>query len=788
MREQGLTPERFERLQRLFEQALELPAAARRDFLDAQISDAAERDEVLALLATHERIDAPLDRPVRLPLPVPNDDPAAWIGLRIGAWQVTRRIGFGGMGTVCEAVRADEEFQKSVAVKFLHRHAATQAAVLRFKAERQILANLTHPNIATLFDGGVTDDGRPYLVMEYVDGLPITKWCDERALTVRDRVRLFLQVCSAVEAAHRSLVVHLDIKPGNILVTPEGHVKLLDFGIARLLDREEDDSAERVNAQEPRLFTPDYAAPEQVSGQPVGTATDVYALGVVLYELLAKRTPLAVHDASTDEMARVVCEGVVRPTGTDADLDAVLLKALHKDQRQRYANASELRSELQCFLDGKPVAAQPDTKRYRLRKFIGRYRIASAAASVALLAVLCGAGLSLWQAQVAQRAAADTRRLNDFLLEVLQMSDPFDTGKEITLSEALDATAARIDATFADRPDLSAEIRFGIGYSMLSRYRLESAEQQLRRALEESRTEFGLHDIRTLRAMEGVAGLLHEKGDLAAAEAMYKETRRLIEASGLTADPLYVYVLGNLGNFYLTLERYPEAERALSEAVAAERLQDAPDALDHANLLSNLAHAAHGLEDRARAADLYERAQREYERLFPNGNPDLAVLINNRAMLAEELDELDTALALHRQSLAVREKVFGGEHPMIVTAMGNVARLTIAHDPNAAILLAERTAQMADRVYTAPNSRHATAYITLANALSASERHDDAVVAWGRAQALLGALDEIPPSTQANLQRVGELICRSATPAPALCGSLHTPSEDAASIDSATLH
>lgn len=770
MREAQLTQARFDRLQQLFEQALELPAPVRPGFLHAQATDDGERAEVLALLREHERVDAPLDRPLSLASGA-SGDADAWIGLRIGPWRVTRLIGSGGMGTVCEAVRADEHFQKSVAVKFLHRHAGTAAAAQRFRTERQILANLDHPNIATLLDGGVTDDGRPYLVMEYVDGLAITRWCTERVSSVRDRLRLFLQVCAAVEYAHRSLVVHLDIKPGNILVSRDGHVKLLDFGIARLLDQGND--AQSGDSAEPRLFTPDYAAPELILGETVSTATDVYALGVVLYELLSGATPFSMRDKSLAEMQRMAVDAraagtSAAPTGMDADLDAVLDMALRADPRQRYASAQELRSELRRFLDGDPVAARPDTAWYRVRKFVGRHRFGSLAAAAALCAVLVGAGVALWQAQVATRAAADTRRLNDFLLEVLQMSDPFDTGREITLSEALDATAQRIDATFADRPDLSAEIRFGIGYSMLNRYRLDAAAEQLQRALQDSRAEFGEHDIRTLRVMEGIAGLHQERGDAAGAEAMFRETRRLIEARGQQADPLYMNVLGNLGNLYLIQERYADADRTLREALAAEELRAMPDALDHANLLNNLAHAAHGLSDHARAARLYQEAQVEYEKLFPEGNPDLAVLINNRALLEEERNDLQAALALHRRSLAVRQQVFGGEHPMIVTALANVARLSAAlGDAQGALPIAVQAVEMADRVYTVPNSRHASAYITLAQAQLANGWVADATKAWLSARTLLEKLNEPPPSVRASLERVRVSICsHSGAPDP----------------------
>lgn len=383
-------------------------------------------------------------------------DASRWVGVRLGAGQVTRLIGYGGMGTVCEAVRADAQFEKRAAIKFLHADARTASAAQGFRAERQILASLDHPNVATLLDGGVTADGQPYLVMEYIDGEPITDWADAHSLSRRARIELFLQVCAAVEAAHRRLIVHRDLKPGNILVTSDGRVKLLDFGIAQPLD--EGASGNDPRDAYPASYTPVYSAPEQVRGQPVTTAADVFSLGVVLFRLLTGRLP-------SDARLR---EADVEPVGLEPDLDSIIVHAMCAEPAHRYSTVQELRNDLERWLRDLPVSVHAGERGYRVARFLRRHRVGSAVGALAVAGILAASGVALWQSHAARQAEADQRQLNAFLMEVLGMSDPFSEGDDLTLSAALDRAAEGIDRRFASRPALSAEIRFGIGNSIAS--------------------------------------------------------------------------------------------------------------------------------------------------------------------------------------------------------------------------------------------------------------------------------------------------------------------------------
>ena len=771
-----------------FERALEQPVEQRATWLAAQGLPDALRLRVQRLLQTESSLGGFLEDGASAP--EPEGFPA--IGEQVGNYQLLSRLDGGGMGVVYRARRADGSYQQDVAVKLirpLHLMAAPEfrrQMLARFEQERILLARLEHPNIARILDGGRTASGLPWLAMEFVDGVPLTDYCERHALDLHARLQLFLKVCAGVQEAHSHLVVHRDLKPDNILVTRDGQPKLLDFGIARTLG---DDAGGDPGATQLTAMTPAYASPEHVRRQPLTTASDVYSLGVLLYQLIAGERPYRLDGLTPAEAERAICDGdpaslrsVLQRAAKDDparsaraaqltdDLQHVVAKAMHKESARRYPTAQALAADIERWLQGMPVLAHPDSAGYRLGKFIGRHRLGVAAAAIALFAVVGTAGLALWQAREARQAAADMGEMNAFLLEVLQTSDPFDADRELTLSEALDAAAGSIDTRFADRPDLSAGIRFGVGYSMLSRYRLEQADRQLARALVESRAAFGDDDIRTLRVADAIAYLRQEQDRGKEAEAGFREVIAGIERNRLTNDPLYGSTLGNLGNLYLVREDYPQADAWLQRSLAwYEAHPDAP-ANDRANALSNLAHAVHGLEDLPRADALYARAQAAMQSLYPDGNPDQAVLLNNRALLAEDRGDKPAALALHRQSLAMRRKVFSNSHPMVLTALANVARLTLETGAAAdALPLATEAAALADRVFAdAPNGRHASIQATLAEAKLANGDVAGAAAALQRADALLAMVKEAGPSYGQYLQRVRTALCvRADAPAGA---------------------
>jgi len=434
-----VTPERWQRVKELFAQAKELAPAARPAFLASACGDDRElRDEVESLLAADPGTGVGLDRPAaeRLasqPLERPDDH---WVGQRVGAYEILARIGRGGMGEVYRARRADAQFDKEVAIKLVRAGYDTSFVLERFKAERQILAGLEHPGIARLLDGGVTDAGLPFLVMELVDGEPIDAYCERHALPLAARLRLFRAVCAAVSYAHQHLVVHRDLKPANILVTADGTVKLLDFGIAKLLEGPSGEIAGGATVTAFTALTPAFSSPEQVLGLPITTASDVYSLGVVLFHLLTGRSPYRERLVSTQDAIRhVVDTEPVTPSAAareappaggqrltpDRDLDDITLKALRKEPRHRYASVEQLSEDIERYLTGQPVAAHGDQFSYRAGKFVRRHKVEIGAAAVVALALVGGvvaagraASIARQQAEIAraERARAE-RRLED---------------------------------------------------------------------------------------------------------------------------------------------------------------------------------------------------------------------------------------------------------------------------------------------------------------------------------------------------------------------------------------
>jgi tetratricopeptide (TPR) repeat protein/tRNA A-37 threonylcarbamoyl transferase component Bud32 len=425
--------DRFQRCEELFHATVPLAGPEREAFLARSCADdPGLRAEVERLLAAHDRAGDFISSPAAAAAGHGAGTDANWVGRLVGPYRVVRELGRGGMGAVYLAERADGQYEQRVALKVIKRGMDTDQVLARFRAERQILASLDHANIARLLDGGSTDQGVPFFAMEYIEGEPIDAWAARRSLSVDDRLRLFLQVCSAVSYAHQHLVVHRDIKPLNILVTPEGVPKLLDFGIAKVLHEGADEATSTVTGM--RLLTPEYASPEQVEGRHATTVSDVYALGVVLYELLTGRSPYRLRSrAPLDVVEAVRTTDPERPSavgGTEklrrrlrGDLDIILLTALRKEPARRYQSVEQFAGDVRRHLDGLPVRARPDTFGYRAGKFVRRNRVPVAAGVLLALALLGGTAATAYQAQQAraaqaraERRFADVRKLANALL------------------------------------------------------------------------------------------------------------------------------------------------------------------------------------------------------------------------------------------------------------------------------------------------------------------------------------------------------------------------------------
>lgn len=657
----------------VFERALDLPADARRAFVYAQaVGDDALLAAALAWLDAHAASDGFLDPP---PETLPD----------IGAYRLIEAIGAGGMGRVWLAERRDGAYEQRVAIKVLASLVGDPEALRRAEAERQFLAWLDHPNIAHVLDGGTTREGQPYVVMEYVEGLRIDRWCRERKLDPSARVRLFLQVLDAVDAAHRALIIHRDIKPANVLVTPSGVAKLVDFGIAKSLD-------DRIGSGMTRTglapMTPEYASPEQLAGQPLTTSSDVYALGLLLHELLSGRsarpaatsTQLARHAAfdlparpsqRIDAAALHIDAATLREwkRRVAGDLDRVVLMALAPEPRRRYESARAFADDLRAWLEQRPVRARPDGAGYRLRKFAQRNRFAVAASALAFVALTAGLAFAAVQARRAASEGERAMRANRFLVDMIASADPYYGGKPPLLVDALDRAVKTIPRELAGQPLLEADIRRAIGHAYMVLERNDAAKTQLDRAVE-LRASSGGTDY--AKALDSQALLEWQVGHYENAEQLLR--RGLGECgSDARGKQQRAEILNDLSALQANVGRYDEA---LALAYQAQALKDAlPDTPPRERALgyANIAAALDGLKRYDDAYAAYAEALRIEEAMSPLPELDISITLNNIAYLQNEMGRIDAAIASQERSIALRRKVMGPDYLRLVVPLSNLA-------------------------------------------------------------------------------------------------------------------
>jgi serine/threonine protein kinase len=686
------------RVEKLFYETLELEPGQRSAFLDQQCGDdLALRREVESLLDYSDKsLDFLHERIQQTASHLSGDAPSA--GSEVGAYRLIRVLGEGGMGKVYLATRADELYRQEVAIKLMRTGSRlSRAMLLRFSAERQILANLNHPNIARLFDGGITSDGLPYLVMEYVDGVPIDEYCLRNQLSVNERLKLFSVVCAAVEYAHQNLVVHRDIKPRNILVTGEGEPKLLDFGIAKLLDRDSEAPALTQTAE--RVLTPEYASPEQIRGDLITTSTDVYGLGMLLYELLAGSRPFQLEKQNPLEAMRIVCEETPEPPSKriaahsgswnskirlNDDLDHIVLMALRKEPERRYATASQMSADITAFMSGLPVAARTGTFRYRSAKFVRRHKTAVAGAVIFLLtlagfssAMAALARRAQRQAVIARQAEQTAQAINTFLRNDLLAQASTDTQSEsnakpdphLEVRTALDRAAARLSGKFDTQPEVEAAIRDTIGQTYYDLGLYAPAQTQLELAVKLYRQALGVESPKTLGAMNDLASATSHFGQYAQAEALLIQTlevqRRVLGAE----HPDTLNSMNALGNAYYMLGKYPQAEALHKQTLEVRRRVLGPENRDTRLSMYNLAQAyiAEGRYAEAEAilnhvVELDRKALGLDHQNTQGAMTELAVVYNLEGKCAQ-------AEELASDTLAIRRRVLGPEHPETLMSM-----------------------------------------------------------------------------------------------------------------------
>jgi len=606
-------------------------------------------------------------------------------GRSIGTYRVLREIGRGGMGTVYLAARADDTFQKLVAIKLLRRGLDTDDIVQRFRGERQILAMLDHPNIARLLDGGTTDDGLPYFVMEYIEGEPINLYCDRLGLTVTEKLKLFQGVCAAVRYAHQNLVIHRDIKPGNVLVTKEGVPRLMDFGIAKLLVP--GSSPDEMTRTGLRPLTPEYASPEQIRGESITTATDVYSLGVLLYGLFSGKRPYPSTRRTGVEREEPeppsVAAGSMAGRRLRGDLDNIVLTAMRHEPQRRYGSVEQFSEDIRRHLDGLPVTARPDTAGYRAAKFVVRHKAGVAAAALLVVTLSGGIIATAWQAKVAaaqrDRArieSAKAERINAFLQDMLAFSSPsYDSpnatkNKDAKVSEVLEQAVKRAETELADQPEILAEVQRNIGGVYATQGRIDQAEPLLRSALEKFTKLHRADSPQAIETGNTLANCLLVKGDHAGAEALFRGNIDILRAAarrGRADASSMAYSLGGYGGM---LDRQSDnaAEPYLRESLQYASAFHGKDRAFVAMLYNNLGHVAYRKGDLKESERLGRAAIDEYRRLPPGTYVEMAVSLSNLGAILIRQGKYAEAEPFIREGLDLRRKVLGDDHPD--TAMG----------------------------------------------------------------------------------------------------------------------
>ncbi len=701
-----MTPERWQRVKQVLDLVLDLEDWQRETFVIQECSgDAALSAEVLDLLAGASAADQFIEEPaVRL---LAAREPRLAAGHRFGPYRVLREIGHGGMGAVYLAERGDAEYEKRVAVKVVRRGMDSEEIVRRFRQERQILANLVHPNIAALLDGGTTDDGLSYFVMEYVEGAPVDQYCRTAALAQRARLELFLTICAAVHFAHQNLVVHRDLKPANILVTAGGVPKLLDFGIAKLL-QEEQPLSTRVLQPGLLLMTPEYASPEQRRGGQITTATDVFGLGLLLHLLLLGRLPR--RDAAAAAIPPVASAEIAAPeaaaggelpaakglapaageplsAGTLAelrgDLGNIVAMALRDEPARRYASAQALAEDVSRYLQGMPVVARADTWGYRTGKFVRRHRAGVALASLLLLLIVAfGATVTVLLGR-SVREQRRAERVSNFLEDLFTNPDPGKShGETISAREVLDRGRQQILAGLRDEPETRAALMETMAnvYENLGLY--EQALELARWTVQLRRDTLGNDDPKLAESLHTLASVLRETGDDAGAERYLREAvaiQRRHAGRGELARGL-----NNLATLLEAKGEVAEPEKLYHEVLDMKRRIYGNDHVDVATTLNNLAGLLQNEGKFAEAEPLFREALKIYRRHFGEVHPAVAKTLNNLGALREDRRDLADAERLYGQALALRRQLFGGG-PEVAKSLNNLGHVREARgDPRGA--------------------------------------------------------------------------------------------------------
>jgi eukaryotic-like serine/threonine-protein kinase len=709
---------RWQQIQSLFEQLIDTGASERGVYLARACGDDTElRTSVESLLKSDERPgDLLLHAIGEAAESLLEDHQDRLIGTRVGPYRVVSILGHGGMSTVYRGERDDSQYQQVVAIKVLQHATLHPRLRSRLHSERHILATLDHPSIARLIDSGDLEDGTPYLVMEHVDGESIDVYCDNRTLFVRERLELFIQVCAAVQYAHRNLVVHRDIKPSNIFVTDEGVPKLLDFGIAKLLAPESLSHTLPVTRLQERILTPENAAPEQVLGRPITTATDIYALGVLLYQLVTGRSPYRLLSYSQLQLERAICmDDPVRPSQMvvsklsgekdadrsrisdrrglspqrlrarlSGDLDAIIAMAMRKEPDRRYPSVEALSDDLNRHLLGQPVRARQGDWRYNAAKFMRRHLLAVAGVAAVFLGLALFAGVMLWEnrrIEMARDATAQERdraqQVSAFLVDVFSQADPFNAqGREATAKDLLDRGAEKISGNSSLQPEVRAQLLESIGLAYRRQGLSERAIPLFEQAVAIRRQERPLDNGHVAVALANLAKALTDAGHLISAQADLEQAVSLSELNGEPRPTETADILVQFGGFARDAKSDPaQAAQLFGKALNIYRSTIGNQNLQVAETLNGLASTAVWMDDYPLAEHYQREALSIFQATVSRNHPDNAIALATLGYILTQREKYPESEQVLNEALQIERSVFGADNQRVAAIEANLGTL-----------------------------------------------------------------------------------------------------------------
>ena len=717
-----------ERATDIFLEAKTLDPQTRDEYLRVACADSAYlRREVESMLDAASSAEAYFDNlagKVSFPHLADDEETSIEVNRTIGSWRLLRRIARGGMGTVYLAERADGQFEHTAALKVLPTGVDSDHARARFLIERQILARLVHDNIARLLDGGVADDGVPYFVMDYVDGLPIDEYCQRHALDIDQRLRLVLDVAGAVQYAHRNLVIHRDLKPSNVLVDSQGQVRLLDFGIAKMLDP--DPNNPNLTRESRRPATPAYASPEMLRGEPVDMTTDVYSIGALMYVLLTGNLPLQYDGLSLTELCERASNSIPEPPSRhypalDGDLDAIVAKALAKEPDERYESVQSLAHDIGNYLDGLPISAKAPSAAYRARKFVARNRASVAFSAFAVVALVSIAVLAVRSAIVSERQSQQialerdrAEQTKDFLVSIFNAADPNIVPGEQTARDILEAGRQRIEEELAEQPEVQADLLRAMSAVYQNWRETDDGRAVLERELQlreqvngtkseayadtlvllayiteiggdyESSIDYARRALQTHTAIgnapgqasshERIGRVLHLQGDYDKARSHFEQSLELIVENGGADSEDAGFIMEHLGNLLTHQEQYEAALAMFEQSLAVRRKHIQGDNSEISAIYLGMGTALNRLGRYDDAVAAYEEGIAINERLFGADNSYTFYFMNGLGKVAESRGDLATAARRYDESrrLIIR---YMPESPNLAFATANVGKM-----------------------------------------------------------------------------------------------------------------